>query len=504
MSLKWGSAVLGVGSVLTGVGLSMPAKIGKPPQADALKDGLSAWRTPGKIAGAACADCHGPDGLELAIYNFDDADLRRRATPHLETPDVERIVGLIHAVREKYRISKLLDPLKDRPFQPGGEVLPGATPAERDLAFGRELQGKLPHLLKGRIESIDQAKTAAEEMMAVDPLRLKIGLPFNRFSEDAFHGKEHASLAHWVPDIARIIPAQNRLAWYALQDAYLANPTDDALWKLYNAIDSLTKPATNMAFAIFAAEKYRSLLLMQHIARRRMLGDDESRGPVTFGALTTPMAPNPMWRVGELAREFMTSNPASMGLDKSVEAKKSGGPTFQEQMIDLQASWFWLGWLFDQGLHRTSFRPMIARGDWLAVAMWNAGPYPIHNVFWDARKQLVATRVPDAWKWLPDRRQPEWDYLAIRIGGGYEEHAPQEPAHRAIYERFVTNCIRMSLYLMLDEWRTSKVVWLRKAATDDVKSLTLFLSTHDPAGPVNLDPLRDALYAAIAACQEKT
>ena len=90
--------------------------------------GLVAWRKPGAINyKAACANCHGPDGYELAMYNFDDTDLRRRAKPHLSASDAEDIVTLVHAVREKYGIKKLLDPMKDRPFQPGGEVLPGAT-----------------------------------------------------------------------------------------------------------------------------------------------------------------------------------------------------------------------------------------------------------------------------------------------------------------------------------------------------------------------------------------
>src|SRR5579862_1231443 len=102
-------------------------------------EGLAVWRTPDHNE-LACAFCHSPDGIEIASYNFGDEDIHRRAVPHLGNAGADKIVSFMHAVRRKYHITKLLDPMLNRPLQPGGEALPGKTSAARDLAFARELQ----------------------------------------------------------------------------------------------------------------------------------------------------------------------------------------------------------------------------------------------------------------------------------------------------------------------------------------------------------------------------
>src|SRR5579862_4406794 len=74
--------------------------------------GLQIWRKPGATSDhGACANCHGPDGIELASYNFDDADIVRRASVHLDYEDTQAVVRFIHAVRERYGIRNLYDPM---------------------------------------------------------------------------------------------------------------------------------------------------------------------------------------------------------------------------------------------------------------------------------------------------------------------------------------------------------------------------------------------------------
>ena len=466
--------------------------------------GLAAWRKSGKIDNAACANCHGPDGFELAIYDFTDANILRRARPHLGDVDAQRVLGLIHAVRHKYGIQKRLDPMLDRPFQPTGRVLPGATAPERDVAFGHELEDRLPLLMKGKITTLDEAKAAADQIMALDPWSLQIGVPFNRFSEDVFHGREHASLAHWLPDIARVLPAPNTKSWYALQDAYLADPSDTNLWKLYDGFGTLTNLAKPTGIASIAEAKYRSLLLMQHALRREALGDKKDRGAVAFIDNPNPLVPNPMWDIGEAARRFQDLSPEGLGLNPAEMKKKSGGPKFRAQMVDMQASWFWLGWLFDQGLERTSRNMMSARGDWLALSLWVAGPYQIHNIYWLTRKQLVVNRIPKAWGGQPNRRKPEWDYLAIRIGGRYISEMPKDPEHRRMYINFAANSFRMTLLLMLDEWRRTKEVWYKSASEQHVRALTKFIGDFQPDSAAEAEKMRQELDEALAACTERT
>ena len=57
---------------------------------DAYETGLALWRKPDKL-GHACASCHSADGIELAVYNYDLATIRRRATPHLGAEDAAKL-----------------------------------------------------------------------------------------------------------------------------------------------------------------------------------------------------------------------------------------------------------------------------------------------------------------------------------------------------------------------------------------------------------------------------
>ena len=56
--------------------------------------GLAVWRKP-DAHGAACANCHGPDGFELARFDFSDDDIRRQDAVHLSPQDSDKIVALM-------------------------------------------------------------------------------------------------------------------------------------------------------------------------------------------------------------------------------------------------------------------------------------------------------------------------------------------------------------------------------------------------------------------------
>src|SRR5471030_2586396 len=92
------------------------------------------WRKPDSL-GRACVSCHSPDGIEIAAFAFSDEDVVRRARAHLSGEDSKQIVEMVHAVRRRNHIIRLLDPMKDRPMQPGGALLNGSTPMERDDSF---------------------------------------------------------------------------------------------------------------------------------------------------------------------------------------------------------------------------------------------------------------------------------------------------------------------------------------------------------------------------------
>lgn len=482
------------------------AKASKPAdKADlAIAKGLVAWRKPGAINHqAACANCHGPDGYELAIYNFDDATLRRRAKPHLQPAEVEEIVSLIHAVREKYGIKKLLDPFEDRPFQPGGQVLPGKTPEERDEAFGEEILTKFPTLMGGRIESLEQAKRAAGEIMAVNPWTLKIGIPLNRISEDFFHGPEHATIANWIPDEPRIAPEDTAGEWYATQDAYLANPSDQNFWKMMEAYDKLTKQTGVQNINDLSSAKQKSLFLFQHLARTGKLNPEPSRPPILYGELKSVLVPNPIWDVGNLARDFMPGDKDSLGFSDDLRLKKTSGPTVDRQLQDMRVSWMYAGWLFDQGLYRTSFDKRVRRGEWIQTSIWQDGPYAIHNVYVSTRHQLVLSWSPNIWSGDPGRRHYTWDYAQLMLGQRHIKQRPEAGRHRELYDRFTANCFRMSLFLLIEDLQKNHVIWLREPSRAHVKAMQEFFAAADPAWAAKDKELVDRVFEAMDASTER-
>lgn len=450
-----------------------------PRKADAVYvDGLKSWRTIGRD-GAACASCHGPDGLELALFNFDDSTIRRRAAAHVGTFDAERIVALIHYNRERFRIQPR-DFLVDRPFQPGGKILPGATPQERDAAFGNELQERLPEFFGAPIETLAQAKAANAAMMRLDPWSLPIGIPFNRLSEDGFHGSDHASIAAWLPDVMRVLPEDSKVEFFAAEDLYLEDPSDDRLLAVLDAVDHHTKAKDPTIASYLSYEKFRSTLLLQHLERRRLIGLDAGpHPPVTLGETALKYTPNPMWQVGDAMRRQTSGGLEAMGFGPDVLHKKSGGPSGDEQTREARLPWLWLGWLFDQGLQRSLSDPQATSGKYLTTTLVNDGPYPVHLAFFTARKLAVLNSEPQAWG-SPLPRHFVLDLSAMFASAFSPTALPAKPEDRQVYDRFVANFFRENLLLFTDAVRTSGEVWVRDSARAHVNGMADFLYRVDP------------------------
>ncbi|MBI3721374.1 MAG: hypothetical protein HY248_02380 [Fimbriimonas ginsengisoli] len=426
----------------------------------ALREGLKLWRKPGAINDhAACANCHSPDGIEIAAYGFSDETIRRRAAPHLSMSDSNGVVHFIHSVRAKYGIKRLLDPMEDRVFQPGGRVLPGKAPLDRDGALAQGLAPLVPTLSKGRIGSLADALRAKNELLKIDLWSLRIGLEFNRLSEDGFHGKEHASIANWFADTPRVPREASSAAWYGLHDRYLADPTDANFWALYNRVVDLTKGNLFIPGELLSFEKYRALLLGQHLMRRALLGKPPRRGPVALaGTVSQRLIPNPMWSVGDFARQYEDADFGVLQFPKEVLAKKSLGPPAAEQLKTMRAPWLWLGWMMDQGLQRINNERATKRGEYVMNALWNDGPYPVHNIFMASRAELVHCFVPEAWG-SGFQRHFVLGYGAFRRSGFYVSMEPKSPEHRRLYRTIVANAFRMSTYLLLEDVRRLGAIW---------------------------------------------
>ncbi|GEM_PF-913430 len=191
--------------------------------------GLAVWRKPGSIDGQACTNCHSPDGVELAIIGFTDDSILRRAQQHLSAEDALTVRDFVHAQRLRLRITEVCS-TDWRPFQPGGQVLAGANPEQQDGSFLKVLEARKLLVATGKIVTNEDAKRAFAELQGVDLRQLPSGIPLPRFSEDKFNGPEHRDINDYMPPVPTV--PNDRGAFFAAEDEYLANPSDAGLYRL--------------------------------------------------------------------------------------------------------------------------------------------------------------------------------------------------------------------------------------------------------------------------------
>jgi len=242
----------------------------------ALSAGLQVFRKE-DAEGMACANCHAPDGLDLALIAYDDASIIRRAQLHLSAEDALVLRDYVHAKRAELG---LRTPCSTdwRPLQPAGAVLPGDSAEQRDEAFLNELKRRNLIYAVGRVTDESIAQAAWAELMHLDLRRLPIPVALPRWSEDGFDGEEHRTINDWIPGAAR---APVDATWYQNVDAYLANPTDENLGMLLESYVGSTEER-GYTKAAFDSEydgyqiretmlfKAQSVLLTSHLFRREL------------------------------------------------------------------------------------------------------------------------------------------------------------------------------------------------------------------------------------------
>lgn len=422
--------------------------------------GIAAWRRL-DTRGQACVSCHSPDGIELSTYGFGRSDVLRRAERHLSSDDGQAIAHML-----ALRVARH-DPMIDRPLQPGGTVLPGDTPAERDLAFLRTLPESLPTFATGRIDSEKAALRVRDELLRVDLTKLRIGIPFDRLSEDGFHGPEHRTIAHWIPDVpVRGVSPED-------EDRYLADPSDLSLRRLDAKVRAQIPNASSPG-ELLAIDKYRSLLLLQHSMRTgRLILPVE---PHTLG-----LNQNPFWDVADFARRYEEETRVeSLGVPADVAVAKQNGPLYRDQLKALRLPWFWLGWTIDPALQTSGLDGETQRGDYFARSLWRDGPYPAHLAFMISKKLMEQGFNPRLWN---DRRFPQRyeislsglilddDLTNLRLSAG---------EYRRRLERLIANALRTALYLSRKSVRESGEAFHPEAQANQARLALAYLERTDP------------------------
>ena len=190
-----------------------------------------------------------------------------------------------------------------------------------------------------------------------------------------------------------LIPAADRDAWYAAEDRYLSNPTPDQLHSLLDKHIQILNTSRMLGLGVMSTLKFRALLVWQD----RLRNHTETEPINVSRDVTSKGNYNPFWDVGDISRDLMDRDPAGLGMDTDTERRKVRSGAFNEQLHQLRLSWFYLGWLSDQGLFKTSQDDKVRLGLWMSQSLSEDGPYPIHNVYFNARRQAVVSNDVAAW-----------------------------------------------------------------------------------------------------------
>ena len=377
---------------------------------------LDAWFAKDK-KGQSCASCHSADGIELK--RFSDRDIRRRIARHHQGEVAERLRFFVSGnLKGSGKIQ-----LEDRPMQPGGKVLPGKRVEDRDSAFLENLKAHFPKLFVP-VSNPAQALQFQSEILRLDLSKLPIGIEMNRLSEDGFHGVKHRSIANWFPDV----PTFDSNGLRQELEAYLRNPSDSTLGNVDRKVLAIAK--ADDPFKELALAKYRSLMVFQHELRTKRTS-------------TYYPPENPFWQVAEFGRTYLEADPILVRIPNDIALAKGMPGTYKNQLKELRLPWFWLGWIRDPSLTKTSRLRETVRAEYFCRFLEADGPYIAHESFMLARKLAEQTRNP-LFPGIPFEIQ----YSFFLTNTPLIQREPKGSTAKALFRRLTANSFNMSMFLL--------------------------------------------------------
>ena len=468
--LSWASAVLALGlcsATLAQSGTSGSTTTAAQRHRDH-QIAMTLWRNDiaAKHPKGSCASCHGADFFDLARIGTPDTDIIRRAVIDGATPEeAEALRRAVLAMREQMRLPRT-NPRQFRPFQPGGSVLRPELASEhwipanvqRDVAFAEQLRPLMPTWYGARIGTLAQAQRAREEMLDVArgtntagantrrvQLRdLRVGFDYPLWSADKAHGAHEGTYNDWLSDLGFIPKPDQKVAWEALQNAYLANPNNHTFWAMYEAAGRMLQLATPLgactapspSWAGGAAnirhetcaraeagfkQKFKSALIGQHMLRMQAMGRlrEFVNGPLAFAYLDTDaryrplattnwggrsMLPSPLWEVGDLLGRVVLGGPdlktlgpvsASLGLPKFVVDSIDANRSSHHEEQELRLAWMWLGFTFDPSFARMNAGNATRVGEYMVATLLDRKLFN-HNAFMTHMRLMASTYLPEA------------------------------------------------------------------------------------------------------------
>ena len=428
-----------------------------PAQQKVWERGMRVASNPDENGGPSCTTCHAPDLIDLAVFDFKSEDFHRRDRDNLKKEDIEAIVAFVDLQRERHNIKGLLDPETDRPFQPGGEVLPGNTPIERDAAFFDELKrvGVIP---EGEVLNLDDAKDFFKDLgdYADNIEEVKIGIPLPPITSDVARGPEFGTIDETIPSHAFKVTNPR---FHEIANRYVSDPSRGNLWSLFDAVEDYTTCDANAMKAggmlKIECHKLGNMLITQHMLREQALGiEGFGKQPIDFIDYVERFKDNfdpkrdaprlPSFQSGWLAAETMRK-PRGM----STKSVNVGGPpseglaqlgyseeitkditnrvpmrTFQDEF---ECNWAWLNFQFDD----------LRNGGYFNQDCALVG-YPIHGTFKEAFTRATTT-LNYGGKFMPSE-----------VWFSNMNYFKENPEHYARLKTIETNVCFMNLYLSND------------------------------------------------------
>ena len=485
---------------------------------EAQQTAMKLWRDDDRVQHpkGSCSGCHGADFYDLARIGSTQNDILRRAK--IDGATAQEAAALAQAIQQiRARDGLPLEnPRTFRPFQPGGAVIAGATPLERDLTFARSLEPLLPTLFGTRIDSLEAAKKAQTELMdlikgdnagGANSSRLNLrslptGIQYPLWSADLAQGESEGTLNDWLADIALDATPDFKAQWHALQDAYLSDPSDQNFWKMYAGVPQMTatKPfercdtgGINPVLACgavddFALHKLRSAMIGQHLMRTQHAARAGFvQGALAFSYLDSAsysaknefLGGNDLWEIGDRARVMMDENQSAgslrtslekLGLPKFVRESVSGIETVSAEQQRLRVTWFWIGFTFDPSFARTSGSNSTKVGEYMVGSLIDENMH-LHNAFSQHVRLLAKGYLPEAnvkksgKTVVPVTPAFLMDYSyfigygrpVLRWNEDRKKPLPtaQKLEQEGLWQRFVGNGFRMSMYLQIDSLDTA-------------------------------------------------
>jgi hypothetical protein len=516
-TVSWPEALLvPVNDPAYGAGTSAGNRLTPTQILTARAEGLAAWRRAGNHGN--CAGCHSPDAFDLALIGYSDADITRRALDHVDAADAAKIVTLIKTVRQDYGINRPLHPLNFRPLQPGHEVLPGATHSARDLAFANYLNNEVALIwAKDRIESRAQAKAAQAQLLALDLRKLRTGIPFDRWSEDHTRGAAHLSASEWLPMMGMQPKDGKASEWYALHDAYLADPVDANFWAYYTRIDELLMPVEPAGYErgqAWSLLKYKSVQIAQHMLRHQSLPfpNPLTGMPGTLVAnRNTVLARNPIFRTGDHVRRFPlhtdAANPSTVFPPYLAPTVPTTQAALRDQNDNFLRVWFWMGWVYDPAMLLSDSLFATVEGDYLYASLLQH--YKVHHAFVIAMTS-VAKANATPWFGAPGTGvagHGKWaafnPFMVLHHIERNRSEPPAGDARRAMHDRMYSNTARLWIYLVQEDLELTGQVFSRELVRGSIRFARAWLNDTEPAvDHTALDAVIADIETRLNAAQE--